>query len=658
MTATVISPRGFLARFLVLALLSGVTIGMTKVGNTLLGLHLGAEPWQSNLILAAETAGMVLITIPAGFLIARLGPQPVYLASSLVAAAAYVASPWLTAWWHLALLGVLTGICVPFRVVSMSGSFLSRLKELGAEKSGWYRGALMTGTLLLGPLIGGALLDHLGVTVLYAIASVCFLIMGFGGQFVLPERVSQANPATIPSTLNPLSVLSDLRTLTAIPPVRRSLALEFTGGLTGGFFVTFAIILGLHGFKVSPSEAVLPVVSQGIAYALTLFLGGHLLRWLSVANTYRLSQLLVILGLLTIGLTQAFNILFVGAALLGAGLAIQHLTNVSVISRSEVDKGRISGVFTFAGMVGNLLGLLASAGLSHFLSLQAVFLAWIPLFLALTWNAVQLLPVAERARAWPAQLWRGLRAAGGGIAVGLGFLLLWHVATRNEWVERALIVPPAAVWDVAVEMIQNGLLWENIQASLVRVGLGFGSGALAGLVFGILYGIWRPLRTYTSFTFETIRQIPTIAWIPLLMIFLGLGEGIKIVVIGLGVFFPVALATIDGVAGVPKRYLEVADVLRFSPWTRITRVIIPATLPDLATGMRIALSRAWMLIVAAELYGADSGLGQLMDSGRQQFQMDLLLLALLTTGIIGLSLDGILALIERRFLSWKRAATF
>ena len=207
-------------------------------------------------------------------------------------------------------------------------------------------------------------------------------------------------------------------------------------------------------------------------------------------------------------------------------------------------------------------------------------------------------------------------------------------------------------------MIQNGLLWENIQASLVRVGLGFGSGALAGLVFGILYGIWRPLRTYTSFTFETIRQIPTIAWIPLLMIFLGLGEGIKIVVIGLGVFFPVALATIDGVAGVPKRYLEVADVLRFSPWTRITRVIIPATLPDLATGMRIALSRAWMLIVAAELYGADSGLGQLMDSGRQQFQMDLLLLALLTTGIIGLSLDGILALIERRFLSWKRAATF
>lgn len=658
MPTPVTTPRGFLVRFLVLALLSGVTIGMTKVGNTLLGLHLGAAPWQSNLILAAECAGMVLITIPAGFLIARLGPQPVYLTSSLVAALAYVASPWLTAWWHLALVGVITGVCVPFRVVSMSGSFMSRLKELGAEKSGWYRGALMSGTLLLGPLAGGLLLEHLGVTVLYAVASVCFLIMGVGGRFVLPEKVSPADPAAKASPSRPLVILADLGNLLAVPLVRRSCALEFAGGLTGGFFVTFAIILSLQVFGTSQSAAVAPVVCQGVAFAATLFLGGQLLRWLSTASTYRLSQALVVAGLLTVGFAGHFSVLLAGAALLGSGLAFQHLTNVSVIARSEVDKGKVSGLFTFSGTTGNLLGLLASAGLSQALSLQAVFLAWIPLFLLLTWNAAQAIPLTERIRAWPALLWKGLRASAGGIAVGLGILALWHVATHYEWVSRALIVPPQAVWELSRDMAESGELWDNVSASLIRVGIGFGGGTAAGLAFGIAFSLWRPLRTYTSFSFDAIRQVPTIAWIPLLLIFLGIGESIKLVIIALGVFFPVALATIDGVAGVPQRYHEVADVLRFSLRTRIFRVVLPAALPELATGLRIGLSRAWMLIVAAELYGADTGLGHLMDFGRQMFQMDLLLVALLVTALIGLSLDGILAFIERRFLSWKRAATF
>jgi sulfonate transport system permease protein len=431
--------------------------------------------------------------------------------------------------------------------------------------------------------------------------------------------------------------------------VRRPCLAECNAGLTGGFFATFSIILAKQGFAQDETGAVLPLVAQGGAFVLVLFAAGQTLAWVAPRDLWRVAQAAVVAGLATIGLAGSFSVLLAGAALLGTGLALQHLASVHVLARSGADKGRASGIFTFSGTAGTLVGLIGSGVASRFLPLHEVFLAWIPVFLLIAWG----LPAAETLR----RGWDGLRSAALRSIPALGVLAVvvaaWDLSARFALVPVHIVVPPLVVAETLVDLARSGDLWVHVQASLVRVGIGFAIGALAGNLYGILHGLSPVLRAVAGPTFHLIRQVPTIGWIPLLILAFGIDEPFKIVVIALGVFFPVALATIDGVAGVPRRFLEVADVLRFGAWTRVTRVVLPAALPDIATGLRIGLSRAWMLIVAAELFGADAGVGHLMDWGRQLFQLDLLIAALLLTGLIGFIIDRFIAWMERRFLGWR-----
>ena len=642
----------FIRGFILLALISGVTIGITKVVNALLALHLGADPFQVSLVGAFESAGMFLITIPAGFLIEKYGPRPVYLLSSVVAAAVYLVSPWTTAWWQLLPIALVIGICIPFRVVAMSGSFLTRLRTLGKGKSGWYRGALLTGMMLLGPFAGTLLFEHTGFPITFAAVSVLFLLMGNAGLGVLPERVG---PASSSST----SLFGGLRELLSRPEIARPCLVEFAGGLTGGFFTTFSLLIAMQRFGASSVAAAVPLAIQGTAFVGVLFLAGRTLGWLPRNDYYRVAHAITVLGLLTIGLGDQLLALQIGAGFIGIGLAMQHLANVHAISASSVEKGRASGLFTFAGMAGGFVGLVVSGTLTHWLSLQAVFLVWIPIFLLLTGPATRLLPNAAETVPTPRpSLLAGLRRAAFIIGYAALAVLGWHLATRYRLVPPQVVVPPERVWNTLRDLALSGELWDHTRASLLRVGAGFLVGAISAVAFGIVYSLWASVRIYTRFTFDLVRQVPTVGWIPLLILLFGIEESFKVLVIALSVFFPVALATIDGIAGVPKRYLEVADVLRFSTHTRVFRVILPAALPDLATGLRLGLSRAWMIVVGAELFGSESGLGHLMDWGRQLFQMDLLLAAVLVTALIGFVLDRILTRIEGRFQSWKRNPMF
>jgi ABC-type nitrate/sulfonate/bicarbonate transport system permease component/MFS family permease len=642
--------RRFIRDFVLLALVSGITIGITKVVNALLALHLGASPFQVSLIVALETAGMFIVTIPAGFLIERYGPRPVYLISSVIAAAAYLASPWTTAWWQLLPIAVIVGLCIPFRVVSMSGSFFQRLRTLGAGKTGWYRGSLMTGILLLGPFAGSLLQQHSSFLVTYLVVSGLFLLMGNASLGVLPQRISnQATGAT------PGAVLRGIFGLLRQGDVARPCLVEFAGGLTGGFFATFVILIGVQQFGASPVAAVVPLAVQGAAFVTVLFAAGRSLTWLGRDDYYGLAHGITCLGLATLGLAGSLVGLAIGAGLLGIGLGMQHLANVHAISASSVEKGRVSGLFTFAGTAGSFVGLLASGSLTHWIGLQTVFLAWIPLFLLVTGPLVGLLPAlhGETLPRWP-RIRRQLATWSFGLGYALIFLLAWDAVVRFRIVPPQVIVSPERVWEAIHDLTLSGELWQHILASLLRVGGGFVFGSVAGLAFGLAYSLWSPVRAYTRLLFEAIRQVPTVGWIPLLILAFGIEESFKVIVIALSVFFPVALAAIDGIKGVPPRFLEVADALRFSTVTRVRKVIIPAALPDIATGLRLGLSRAWMIVVGAELFGSESGLGHLMDWGRQLFQMDLLLAAVLVTAVIGYLIDRLFTRIEGRFQTWKR----
>jgi sulfonate transport system permease protein len=184
---------------------------------------------------------------------------------------------------------------------------------------------------------------------------------------------------------------------------------------------------------------------------------------------------------------------------------------------------------------------------------------------------------------------------------------------------------------------------------------GFALGSAAGIAFGILVGLSAPLRSFTAPTFHVLRQMPSVALIPLFILLFGIGESFKIFIVVKATFFVVALAVIDGVTSVPQRYLEVAAVLRLSRWQAVRKVVLPAIVPATLTGVRIALGRSWMVLVGAELLAADSGVGQMMEMGRQMFRLDVVMVGVVLTGLVGFALDRGFLLLEAWLMRWQRS---
>jgi len=155
--------------------------------------------------------------------------------------------------------------------------------------------------------------------------------------------------------------------------------------------------------------------------------------------------------------------------------------------------------------------------------------------------------------------------------------------------------------------------------------------------------------------FLTLWQVPVIAFVPVLILFLGIDNPFKITVVAVAAFFPVALATFDAVRSVPRGHFEVARVYRVPLTALVRRVLVPATLPAVLVGLRIALTRAWVVLVAAELLAADSGVGQMMEMGRQMFQIGVVMAGVLVSGLVGFVLDRAARAAEARATRWRRA---
>jgi sulfonate transport system permease protein len=235
------------------------------------------------------------------------------------------------------------------------------------------------------------------------------------------------------------------------------------------------------------------------------------------------------------------------------------------------------------------------------------------------------------------------------------FVALWSTATWLEWMPEQILVSPLQVSQTAWEMAQSGELWDNLSISLYRLFGGFGIGSVAGLVFGVLLGLSSSLRAYVEPTFNVLRQLPTVALIPLFILVFGIGETFKVVIVIKATFFVVGLAVHDAVRALSVRLHEVAQIYCFTRWQVIRRIVLPSIIPATLTGVRIALGRAWMVLVGAELLAAESGLGQMMELGRQMFRLDIVMLGVVLTGVIGFSLDRGFRLLERHLMRWKRS---
>jgi sulfonate transport system permease protein len=255
-----------------------------------------------------------------------------------------------------------------------------------------------------------------------------------------------------------------------------------------------------------------------------------------------------------------------------------------------------------------------------------------------------------------ARLLSGVLRGSLGLVVPVAVLVLWSVASKHEWAPPQILPAPDMVRDTLVDELRTGDLWANVQISLERVLAGFAIGSAAGLALGAAMGLSRRLEDYIYPLFNALSQVPVLGWVPLAMLFLGIGESLKIVLIAFATLLPVAVNTVRGFRGVPKSYMEVGATFRFTKGQYLRRIVLPAAVPSIFVGLRYGLTQAWLSLVTVELLASSEGLGFLIVWARQLFQLDLVLVAIFAVGVVGLVLDKSLASVEKRFLRWKPVA--
>lgn len=369
--------HAFIAHFLLLSVVSGITIGMGKVVTTFFALHTGASAMQVGFISAMESLGMLLVTVPAGFLISRFGARRIYFISSLGPALLSLALPWLGVWYGIALARGLIGLCIPFRIVSMNSSFLEELKKLGSGKAGWYRGALTLGIGFLGPLLGNAFTQHTSYAISYSAIGALFAFMAFYSQVFLPGP--RADTAT--QSVDEGGIFSQVRAMLANVEIGESCLLEFISSSTTSLFSTFILLIAMDVAHLPQERAIWLMLVQGATTVGSLFLLGPLLGGLGRRRAYGVSLICGIGGLLLLGFGANFGALAAGTVSLGVAAALVHLVNMAQLSRHTMNKSKISGLYNLAQMSGGFTGALIGGVLSHFFALQQLFLVWIPVLL-------------------------------------------------------------------------------------------------------------------------------------------------------------------------------------------------------------------------------------------------------------------------------------
>ncbi len=229
----------------------------------------------------------------------------------------------------------------------------------------------------------------------------------------------------------------------------------------------------------------------------------------------------------------------------------------------------------------------------------------------------------------------------------------WEAGVRYGLVPGRLMPPPSALWAAAVQMAQAGELQTHVAATLWRVLVGFGIGAGAGTLLGMLTGASRWARLLLDPTVQAIRAIPSLAWVPLFILWLGIFETSKLALVALGVFFPVYLGVLSAIQGVDRKLVEVGRVFGLSGLGIVLRITLPAIMPVWFAALRSGLGLGFMFVIAAELMGASEGLGFLLLDGQQMGRADSILVAMITFALLGKLADGILVGISRPLLRWQ-----
>ncbi|KAB0564952.1 ABC transporter permease [Pseudomonas palleroniana] len=238
----------------------------------------------------------------------------------------------------------------------------------------------------------------------------------------------------------------------------------------------------------------------------------------------------------------------------------------------------------------------------------------------------------------------------------LTLFALWWLASRNHWMSEQILPPPALVWSSAVELA-GGELWSHLAISLQRLFWGLLAGIGTGALLGALLGFSARAERLVFPTFSALSQVPTLAWIPLFMVFFGIGETLKLVVLVKAIVVPVTLHTLVGVRDAQPTLREAARVLRLPAHLLIRRLILPAALPAFMAGVRLALAAGWTSLLAVELLASSEGIGYLMVWARQLFMLDIVFVCIVVIGVLGVVMDRGVGWLDRLWVHWPHPAT-
>lgn len=232
-------------------------------------------------------------------------------------------------------------------------------------------------------------------------------------------------------------------------------------------------------------------------------------------------------------------------------------------------------------------------------------------------------------------------------------ILAWYLVTETGIVSSILLPSPKMIGITFLKKIADKSLLMAIGVSVGRVVKGYLCAVAMGVFMGVLIGLSERMYRMTKICIQILKPIPPIAWIPLVILWMGIGENSKVFLIFLGGFFVVLINVVDGIRYIDPRLIEVATAVETPKMKYIFQLIIPAAMPSIFTGFKVALGTSWSCVVAAELVAASSGIGYMISNARNFGQMDVVIIGMISIGIVGKIMDEILKMIEKRVLSWN-----
>jgi len=252
----------------------------------------------------------------------------------------------------------------------------------------------------------------------------------------------------------------------------------------------------------------------------------------------------------------------------------------------------------------------------------------------------------RRDRTAPRRLWVGI----GGALLPIAILATWQIISATGVVPAFKLPSPLAVWLAGVQLAETGILWQYIAISVQRVFLGFLIGSAVGLVLGSLVGLSRFASVLLAPTIGGIRAVPSLAWVPLLVLYIGINEDSKIALIAIGALFPVYTTVAAALRHVDPHLVEVGRAYGRGGISLLGTVQLPAVVPSVVSGLRLALAQSWLFLVAAELIASSMGLGFLLVDSQNNGRIDRIFLAIIALAILGKATDSIVGLLEKYLL--------